>query len=163
MVTWDNPSLRLLGKAFLQSAIVFLLSQPSSTLSSARQENGKPSVPPDEIGQPRSRLVASFRAEPKTLNPLTSADVVSRQVIALLDGLMQQQSATLDYKKRKALFDQVQQLESTNLPIIPIVSPNVLVGARRDLGNFHPAILEPHTLWNSEVLFLAPGRNPPCP
>lgn len=36
---------------------------------------------PGEIGRYSGRLVVSLRAEPKTLNPLTSADVSSREVI----------------------------------------------------------------------------------
>ena len=37
--------------------------------------------------------------------------------------------------------------------MIPLVSPNILVGARRDFGNFRPALLEPYTLWNLDQLY----------
>jgi hypothetical protein len=47
----------------------------------------------------------------------------------------------------------VQQLVAGYLPIIRLVSPNVLVGAKAALENFRPAILPPHTLWNAEELF----------
>ena len=40
-----------------------------------------------------------------------------------------------------------------NLPLIPLVSPNILVGARKDLGNFRPALLDHYTLWNVEELY----------
>jgi hypothetical protein len=42
-----------------------------------------------------------------------------------------------------------------------LVSPNVLVGAKVRVHNFKPAILDSHTLWNSEELFLGDeGRSP---
>jgi hypothetical protein len=46
-----------------------------------------------------------------------------------------------------------------HLPIVPLVSPNVLVGAKKGLGNFRPTVLDPHALWNVEELFW-PGRRP---
>jgi peptide/nickel transport system substrate-binding protein len=39
-----------------------------------------------EIGHPGGRLVVAFRAEPKTLNPLTAGDAPSRQVIGLMQS-----------------------------------------------------------------------------
>src|SRR5258707_10954937 len=39
---------------------------------------------PGKIGTPGGRLVASLRAEPKTLNPATALDLPSKEVIALL-------------------------------------------------------------------------------
>jgi hypothetical protein len=30
----------------------------------------------------------------------------------------------------------------------------LLVGAKMGIGNFRPVVLDPHTLWNSEELFL---------
>jgi hypothetical protein len=47
----------------------------------------------------------------------------------------------------------VQELVAENLPLIPLVSPNVLVGAKTALGNFRPAILDPTVLWNVDELF----------
>ena len=46
-----------------------------------------------------------------------------------------------------------QQLVMENLPIVPLVSPNVLAGARTELGNFRPALLDHNTLWNFEELY----------
>jgi hypothetical protein len=40
-----------------------------------------------------------------------------------------------------------------HLPLIPLVSPNVLVGARAGLANLRPAILDPYVLWNADQLF----------
>jgi peptide/nickel transport system substrate-binding protein len=71
-----------------------------------------------------------------------------------IDHLMQQQMITPDYDQRKRIYDRVQELIWENLPLICLVSPNVLVGATERLGNFRPAILSDYTLWNAEELFL---------
>jgi hypothetical protein len=47
----------------------------------------------------------------------------------------------------------VQSLVAEYLPVICLVSPNVLVGVKNDVGNFQPAILEPTTLWNADEIF----------
>jgi len=71
-----------------------------------------------------------------------------------VDRLMNEQLVTLDYPSRKRLYDRVQRLIWENLPVICLVGPDILVGAKKRIGNFHPAILRNHTLWNSEQLFL---------
>lgn len=71
-----------------------------------------------------------------------------------IDQLMQQQMVTLDYPKRKQLYDRVQQLISEQLPFIFLATPNVLAAADSRVGNFHPAILDPYTLWNAEELYI---------
>jgi len=72
---------------------------------------------------------------------------------AEIDRLMRQQLTTLNYEARKRLYDRVQQLVAENLPLICLVSPHVLVGAKTSLGNFRPAKLNDYTLWNAEELF----------
>ena len=71
-----------------------------------------------------------------------------------LDHLMQQQMLTLDYAKRKQLYDRAQQLIAENLPFIFLGTANILSGASARVGNFHPAILDPYTLWNVDELYL---------
>jgi len=71
-----------------------------------------------------------------------------------IDQLMQQQMITLNYQKRKQLYDRVQQLISENLPFIFLATPNVLAGAKAEVGNFHPAVLDHYTLWNADQLYL---------
>jgi len=79
---------------------------------------------------------------------------------AEIDRLMQQQMTTLDAGARKRLYDRVQALVAEKLPIIPLVSPNIVVAAKRGLGNFRPAVLDHYTLWNVEQLFWrAAGRS----
>jgi peptide/nickel transport system substrate-binding protein len=71
-----------------------------------------------------------------------------------MDRLMQEQLVTLDYARRKALYDRVQEIVAENLPVICLVSPNILVGAANRVGNFRPAILVPYALWNIEQLYV---------
>ncbi|MBV9179928.1 MAG: hypothetical protein JO356_01335 [Acidobacteria bacterium] len=73
-----------------------------------------------------------------------------------VDQLMEQQMTTLVYEKRKQLYDRVQLLVAENMPFIFLATPDVLVGAKRELGNFHPAVLDHYTLWNADQLYLRP-------
>lgn len=77
-----------------------------------------------------------------------------------IDELMRQQMVTLNYEKRKHLYDRVQELIAENVPFIFLATPDVLVAAKSQVGNFHPAVLDHYTLWNVEQLYLrarAPG------
>jgi peptide/nickel transport system substrate-binding protein len=76
---------------------------------------------------------------------------------AEIDRLMQTQLSTLKPQARKQLYDRVQEIIAQNLPVISLVSPNVLVGAKDQLANFRPAALDPHTLWNSQELYFLPA------
>jgi peptide/nickel transport system substrate-binding protein len=80
---------------------------------------------------------------------------------AEIDGLMRKQLVTRKYEERKRLFDRVQELAMQHMPLIPLVSPHILVGAKKNLGNFRPALLEPYALWNVEELYWqTPGSGP---
>lgn len=70
-----------------------------------------------------------------------------------MDRLMRDQLTVGDGARRKALYDRVQAIVAEQLPIIPLVSPNVVVAAKRSLGNLRPAVLDHYTLWNADVLF----------
>jgi peptide/nickel transport system substrate-binding protein len=72
---------------------------------------------------------------------------------AEIDRLMQQQLVTLDAHERKRLYDRVQTIVADNQPFIFLATPNVLVGARGDLANFQPSVLDHYTLWNVEQLY----------
>jgi peptide/nickel transport system substrate-binding protein len=71
-----------------------------------------------------------------------------------LDRLMQQQMVTPDYRRRKQLYDRAQQLIAENLPFIFLGTPNILACADRRVGNFHPAVIDPYTLWNADELYV---------
>jgi peptide/nickel transport system substrate-binding protein len=74
-----------------------------------------------------------------------------------IDQLMQRQMVELDYNQRKRMYDRVQQIISENLPFIFLATPNTLAGADGRVGNFHPAVLDPNTLWNADELYIRGG------
>lgn len=82
---------------------------------------------------------------------------------AELDRLMQAQMTTVDFAQRKKLYDRVQQIVSENVPLVFLLSPNVLVGAQKSVGNFRPGILEPYALWNVDQLFIRTSGASQCP
>jgi peptide/nickel transport system substrate-binding protein len=82
---------------------------------------------------------------------------------AELDQLMEAQMTTGEYTARKKLYDRVQEIVAQNLPLIFLVSPNILVGAQSTVGNFRPGILEPYGLWNADQLFIRTSRAARCP
>jgi ABC-type transport system substrate-binding protein len=71
---------------------------------------------------------------------------------------MNQQMSTRVAKDRKRLYDRVQELEMKDVPVVFLVSPSLLVGANQRLRNFTPAILDSHSLWNSDQLFIQDPR-----
>jgi len=73
---------------------------------------------------------------------------------AELDRLMKQQMSTLARPDRKRLYDRVQQIETEEVPVVFLVSPDLLVGAKGRLRGFRPAILDSHTLCYSDQLFV---------
>ena len=73
---------------------------------------------------------------------------------AEIDKLMQQQLIARRFEERKKSYDRVQQILEENQPYIFLASPDILVGARNNIGNLQPAVLEPYVLWNAESLFL---------
>ena len=72
---------------------------------------------------------------------------------AEIDTLMRRQLTERDVQARKRLYDRVQQLVAENLPVISLVSPSVLAGTTRGLGNLRPTIFDHHALWNVDELF----------
>ena len=72
---------------------------------------------------------------------------------AEIDRLMRAQISVMDRAERKRMFDRVQLIMAENAPMIFLVSPHVLAGAKRSLGNFQPAVMAPNTLWNVDELY----------
>jgi peptide/nickel transport system substrate-binding protein len=72
---------------------------------------------------------------------------------AEIDKLMEQQLEAPQHEQRKKAFDRVQEILADNQPMIFLASPDILVGAKNSIGNFHPAALEPYVLWNVEQLY----------
>lgn len=77
---------------------------------------------------------------------------------AEIDKLMEQQLTARTFEERKRSYDRVQQILDENQPFIFLATPDILVGAKENVGNFQPAVLEPYALWNVEALYL---RNSP--
>jgi peptide/nickel transport system substrate-binding protein len=76
---------------------------------------------------------------------------------AEIDRLMEQQLTAPAYEQRKKLYDRVQEILAEQQPMIFLASPDILVGAKNTIGNFHPAVLEPYVLWNVDQLYLKSG------
>jgi peptide/nickel transport system substrate-binding protein len=77
---------------------------------------------------------------------------------AEIDGLMQKQLIAGSPAERKRLFDQVQEILCKYKPAVFLISPNILVAAKDEIRNFHPAKLADYTLWNADQLFRSPER-----
>jgi len=77
---------------------------------------------------------------------------------AEIDRLLETQLTATSFQKRKMLYDRVQEILSENQPMIFLASPDILVGAKKVIGNFHPAVLEPYVLWNVEQLYRRTGE-----
>jgi peptide/nickel transport system substrate-binding protein len=73
---------------------------------------------------------------------------------AEIDELMEKQLAAPNFEQRKKSYDRVQQILADYQPMIFLTSPNILTGAKSNIGNFHPAPLESYTLWNVDQLYL---------
>jgi peptide/nickel transport system substrate-binding protein len=71
---------------------------------------------------------------------------------AEIDRLMQAQTAAQDPAKRKALFDQVQQIAQEKAPMLFLVNPNALSAVSPNVKNVSPAKLRPQIYWNAERL-----------
>lgn len=72
---------------------------------------------------------------------------------AEIDALMQRQTTMLDYKKRKQAYDRVQELIATYDPVICVVSPNILVGAKASLAGVRPSVMRNYLIWDAEQIF----------
>ena len=72
---------------------------------------------------------------------------------AEIDRLMRREISVMARGERKRMFDRVQVLMAENVPMVFLVSPHVLAGAKRSLANFQPAVMAPNTLWNVDELY----------
>jgi peptide/nickel transport system substrate-binding protein len=72
---------------------------------------------------------------------------------AEMDGLLRKQLTARTLAERKKAFDRVQEILAENQPFTFLVSPHILIGVKKDLGNFKPAVLDPVDLWNVEELY----------
>ncbi|MDX1979608.1 MAG: ABC transporter substrate-binding protein [Bryobacteraceae bacterium] len=77
---------------------------------------------------------------------------------AEIDRHMRQQQSTRDFAQRRKAYHRVQELVAEHLPILSLVSPNLLTAHRPGLENVRPSILPPYALWNIEQFRWANGK-----
>ena len=84
---------------------------------------------------------------PKQKTPATSWE-------ARIDELMNLQIKTLDYKQRKAYFDEVQTILNDEMPMIYTIAPLTYAAIRSDVANVRPTVLSSYRVtWNVEELY----------
>ena len=72
---------------------------------------------------------------------------------ARVDELMKLQITTLDRKKRKEYYDEVQYIMSDMAPYIYLVIPQIFVAISNKYENLVPTILRHRLLWNIEAVW----------
>jgi peptide/nickel transport system substrate-binding protein len=77
---------------------------------------------------------------------------------AEIDRLMRKQASTPEEKRRKPLFDRVQQLAWEEAPFLYLVNRNALVAISPALRNVEPSVLRPQVLWNVDRLWITSGK-----
>lgn len=70
-----------------------------------------------------------------------------------LDELFEKGASHLDFKDRKKIYDQYQQVIYDNLPMIYLYSPLRIIAVRNRLGNINPTILG-GVLYNLEDIYI---------
>ncbi len=70
-----------------------------------------------------------------------------------IDRLMQAQMSAINVRQRKQLYESFEKVLADNVPLIFLASPDVVVAARKWIGNFTPAVMSDSTLWNVAELF----------
>ena len=63
---------------------------------------------------------------------------------------MEQQLIDARLQSAQKLYDRAQEILAEYQPMIFLASPDILVGAKITIANFHPAVLEPYVLWNEQ-------------
>jgi peptide/nickel transport system substrate-binding protein len=71
-----------------------------------------------------------------------------------IDRLMKAQLTTMRIAERKQIYDKVQDLVARYLPVIGLVSPNVLLAASKRVKNLRPAVMDDPVLWNAEAIYI---------
>jgi peptide/nickel transport system substrate-binding protein len=74
---------------------------------------------------------------------------------ARIDALMELQMAAVDLDERRDAYSEVQRIISSELPVLDLVVPHLLMAARRNVQGLRPTPLAVHALWNAEEVFIA--------
>ncbi|HLE72056.1 MAG TPA: ABC transporter substrate-binding protein [Vicinamibacteria bacterium] len=75
---------------------------------------------------------------------------------ARIDELMQRQMGELDSEARRATYFEVQGIVYEQLPVLDLVVPHALLGARHSVWNLRPTPFA-HALWNGEEISIGHG------
>jgi peptide/nickel transport system substrate-binding protein len=75
---------------------------------------------------------------------------------ARIDELMTRQMGELDPEARREAYFEVQRIVYDQLPVLDLVVPHALLGARRRVSNLRPTPFA-HALWNGEELSIGDG------
>ena len=75
---------------------------------------------------------------------------------ARIDELMERQMGELDSEARRATYFEVQRIVYEQLPVLDLVVPHALLGARHRVSNLRPTPFA-HALWNGEELSIGDG------
>jgi peptide/nickel transport system substrate-binding protein len=86
---------------------------------------------------------------PRQENPATAWE-------ARIDELMERQMGDLDPVARREAYFEVQRIVYEQLPVLDLVVPHALLGARRRVSNLRPTPFA-HALWNGEELSIGDG------
>ncbi len=77
---------------------------------------------------------------------------------AEIDRLMREQAAQPDPRRRKAMFDRVQEIVQEQAPVIYLINRNALVAVAPSLRNIQPSVLDPRLVWNIDQIHFAPRQ-----
>jgi peptide/nickel transport system substrate-binding protein len=72
---------------------------------------------------------------------------------ATMDSLISRLVRSISPAVRASSFNEVQDLWSRQMPAIPTIAANILVGWSNKLKNVRPSILKPYVLWNAEGIW----------
>jgi ABC-type transport system substrate-binding protein len=72
---------------------------------------------------------------------------------------MERQATESIPAKRKAAFDQVQEIAARESPMLFLVYRNTLCAVSSELQNVLPSVVGPSLIWNIERLYFAPARH----
>jgi peptide/nickel transport system substrate-binding protein len=74
---------------------------------------------------------------------------------AKIDGLMKQQSASMNADERRRLFAEAQRVFAEHEPVVYFAAPKVILATSARVRGVMPSVLAPYLLWNAERLFVS--------
>ncbi|MBI4455992.1 MAG: ABC transporter substrate-binding protein [Acidobacteria bacterium] len=106
-------------------------------------------VPPEPADL---QSVLKSRGEQHMWNPAqkTPATLWEAEIDRLVDDIV----TIPGVERRRQLFARIQEIIVEQMPVIPLVSENVLIGLRNNVKNVRPSVLVPHLLWNGWELYV---------